>query len=79
MCVAFVTILQNDATAMIGPTAATTVSSTATTNSAPAATLNLNMTAAELRRRLAESRKQDARRTGCTGDFRQKHELVDKL
>lgn len=55
-------------------TASSTTSTTTTTT-----TLNLNMTAAELRRRLAESKKQDARRTGCTGDFRQKHDMVDKL
>ncbi|XP_022166200.1 Na(+)/H(+) exchange regulatory cofactor NHE-RF1 [Myzus persicae] len=46
-------------------------------------TLNLNMTAAELRRRLAERKKQDSRRAGGAGDgsldFRKKYEIVDKL
>lgn len=46
-------------------------------------TLNLNMTAAELRRRLAERKKLDLRRTGASGDgsldFRKKYEIVDKL
>jgi hypothetical protein len=41
------------------------------------------MTAAELRRRLAERKKQDSRRAGGTGDgsldFRKKYEIVDKL
>lgn len=46
-------------------------------------TLNLNMTAAELRRRLAERKKLDSRRPGGAGDgsldFRKKYEIVDKL
>ncbi|XP_026816956.1 Na(+)/H(+) exchange regulatory cofactor NHE-RF1 [Rhopalosiphum maidis] len=54
-----------------------------TTSSNTTTTLNLNMTAAELRRRLAERKKQDSRRAGGTGDgsldFRKKYEIVDKL
>lgn len=65
---------------MIAPTTDnSTTTSTASSTTSTTTTLNLNMTAAELRRRLAESKKQDARRTGCTGDFRQKHDMVDKL
>jgi len=41
------------------------------------------MTAAELRRRLAERKKLDSRRAGGSGDgsldFRKKYEIVDKL
>jgi hypothetical protein len=41
------------------------------------------MTAAELRRQLAERKKVDSRRAGGTGDgsldFRKKYEIVDKL
>ncbi|XP_060858712.1 LOW QUALITY PROTEIN: Na(+)/H(+) exchange regulatory cofactor NHE-RF1 [Metopolophium dirhodum] len=59
-------------------TAKPTNSTTSTTT-----TLNLNMTAAELRRRLAERKKQDSRRPGGAGDgsldFRKKYEIVDKL
>ncbi|CAH1733164.1 unnamed protein product [Aphis gossypii] len=60
------------------PANSTTSSTTTTTT-----TLNLNMTAAELRRRLAERKKQDSRRAGGAGDgsldFRKKYEIVDKL
>ncbi|XP_025196106.1 Na(+)/H(+) exchange regulatory cofactor NHE-RF1 isoform X2 [Melanaphis sacchari] len=53
-----------------------------TTSSTTTTTLNLNMTAAELRRRLAERKKQDSRRSGAADgslDFRKKYEIVDKL
>lgn len=61
----------------------TSVTVTAAAATTPTTTLNLNMTAAELRRRLAERKKLDVRRTGASGDgsldFRKKYEIVDKL
>ncbi|XP_025407842.1 Na(+)/H(+) exchange regulatory cofactor NHE-RF1 [Sipha flava] len=59
------------------------VTKKAANSTTPTTTLNLNMTAAELRRRLAERKKQDSRRAGGNGDgsldFRKKYEIVDKL
>lgn len=71
-----VIILQNN-------TDGTTAKAANSTTSPTAPTLNLNMTAAELRRQLAERKKLDSRRSGATGDgsldFRKKYEIVDKL
>jgi len=71
----FFTILQPNGSDETAKPANSTTSTTTT--------LNLNMTAAELRRRLAERKKQDSRRSGAAGDgsldFRKKYEIVDKL
>lgn len=79
MLVFFILFLQPNHSDDTAKPANSTTSSTTTTTT----TLNLNMTAAELRRRLAERKKQDSRRAGGAGDgsldFRKKYEIVDKL
>ncbi|VVC45724.1 PDZ domain [Cinara cedri] len=74
---------QNDGGAEDAPPTSAAAAAKTPAAAAGATTLNLNMTAAELRRRLAERKRQDSRRTAATGDgsldFRKKYEIVDKL